>query len=49
LGQSLEVTVRQTALAKCERCWMHREDVASEGARAGLCARCVTALESAGR
>ena len=46
---TLEVTVRQTALAKCERCWMHREDVSLEGACAGLCARCVTALESAGK
>jgi isoleucyl-tRNA synthetase len=45
----LEVAVRQTALAKCERCWTHREDVAVEGARTGLCGRCVTALESAGK
>jgi isoleucyl-tRNA synthetase len=46
---TVEVTVRQTALAKCDRCWMHREDVAPDGARAGLCARCVAALESAGK
>jgi isoleucyl-tRNA synthetase len=48
-GTVFEVTVRQTALAKCERCWMHREDVAPQGERAGLCARCVAALESGGR
>ncbi len=45
----LAVTVQPTALVKCERCWMHRKDVVAEGARAGLCGRCVTALESAGR
>jgi isoleucyl-tRNA synthetase len=45
----LSVTVQPTTLVKCERCWMHREDVVAEGTRAGLCARCVTALESAGR
>lgn len=44
----LAVEVRLTALAKCERCWMHRDDVAAEGARAGLCGRCVSALEAAG-
>jgi isoleucyl-tRNA synthetase len=40
---------KRTSLRKCERCWTHRDDVAPEGARAGLCGRCVTALESAGR
>jgi isoleucyl-tRNA synthetase len=45
----LAVTVRPTTLVKCERCWMHREDIAAEGERAGLCARCVTALEKAGK
>jgi len=48
-GTALEVTVCQTALAKCERCWMHREDVAPEGSSAGLCARCVTAMEAGGK
>lgn len=48
-GTAIEVAVRQTALVKCERCWMHREDIAPEGERAGLCARCVTALEAGGK
>jgi len=43
------VEVGVTALAKCERCWTHRPDVAAEGARIGLCAKCVGALEAAGR
>jgi isoleucyl-tRNA synthetase len=45
----LAVTVQPTTRMKCERCWMHREDVVAEGARAGLCGRCVTALEAAGK
>ena len=45
----IAVTVRPTALVRCERCWMHRDDVAAEGARAGLCARCAAALETTGR
>ena len=48
-GRVYDVIVTKTTLAKCERCWTHRDDVALEGARAGLCGRCVTALESAGR
>jgi isoleucyl-tRNA synthetase len=48
-AEELAVTVKLTARVKCERCWMHREDVAPEGSRAGLCARCVTALESTGK
>ena len=45
----LAVTVRPTALVKCERCWMHRDGRRPGGRAAGLCARCVTALESAGK
>ncbi len=48
-GLELEVAVRQTGLAKCERCWMRRADVAAEGERAGLCGRCVAALEATGK
>ena len=44
----LAVTVQPTARVKCERCWMHRDDVAPDGPRAGLCARCVGALAAAG-
>jgi isoleucyl-tRNA synthetase len=48
-GADLAVEVRATTLAKCERCWTFRADVAPEGARAGLCAKCVSALEATGR
>ena len=44
-----DVGVMRTANRKCDRCWTHRPDVTAEGARAGLCARCVTALQAAGR
>jgi isoleucyl-tRNA synthetase len=48
-GEGLAVEVGVTALAKCERCWTHRADVAADGPRAGLCGKCTGALESAGR
>jgi isoleucyl-tRNA synthetase len=48
-GQALEIGVRQSALPKCQRCWTYRADVAGEGARAGLCARCTDVLERTGR
>jgi isoleucyl-tRNA synthetase len=43
------VQVSRTAFPRCERCWTHRPDVAADGASAGLCGRCVTALAAAGR
>ena len=45
----LAVAARRTSLTRCERCWTHRADVATEGARAGLCGRCVGVLEASGR
>jgi isoleucyl-tRNA synthetase len=48
-GEEIGVTVRTTALAKCERCWTHRDDVAADGARAGLCGRCTEVLEKSGK
>jgi len=38
------VSVEKTAFTKCDRCWTYRDDVQSEGERAVLCSRCVTAL-----
>ncbi len=43
-GQEVVVEVRRTALAKCERCWMYREDVAPNGEHE-LCSRCSEALK----
>ncbi len=38
------VGVKQTARAKCDRCWMFRSDVGHDDAQPGLCARCTGAL-----
>ena len=42
-GQEVAVEVTRTTLAKCERCWMYRDDVATSGEHQ-LCSRCTTAL-----
>ncbi len=42
--EALDVQVGRTSWSRCERCWMHREDVAAAGEHAGLCGRCVAAL-----
>ena len=42
-SHELTVEVGKTALAKCERCWTHRPDVAG-----GLCGRCLAALATRG-
>jgi isoleucyl-tRNA synthetase len=44
----LAIDVRRTSYSKCERCWTYREDVARDGARTGLCARCAAVLDAAG-
>jgi isoleucyl-tRNA synthetase len=43
-GQAVEVAVRRTALARCDRCWTYRPDVTQ-----GLCSRCTSVLAAAGR
>jgi isoleucyl-tRNA synthetase len=48
-GAGLEVSVTPARLARCERCWTYRADVATEGAHAGLCERCVGVLSATGR
>ncbi|HTK30345.1 MAG TPA: isoleucine--tRNA ligase [Candidatus Saccharimonadaceae bacterium] len=47
-GQAFEVEVAKTTFPKCERCWMHRRDVAAEGPTAGLCGRCAGVLAARG-
>ncbi len=42
-GQEVAVEVTRTTLAKCERCWMYRDDVATSGEHQ-LCSRCTTAI-----
>jgi len=48
-GQDPQVTVERTRYARCERCWTYRADVATDGASAGLCARCVAVLATTGK
>ncbi len=48
-GSETRVEAVKTSLAKCDRCWTYRADVAGDGDRAGLCSRCVEALAAAGR
>jgi isoleucyl-tRNA synthetase len=45
-GAEPRVTVKRTALARCERCWTYRADVRGSAA---LCARCEAALAATGR
>ncbi|HTR96545.1 MAG TPA: isoleucine--tRNA ligase [Candidatus Acidoferrales bacterium] len=47
-GAAVHVEVSRTGSPKCERCWTYRPDVAVDGERRGLCARCVAALEARG-
>ena len=44
-GPELEVVVRRAEGEKCARCWRIVPSVSSETASAGLCDRCVNALE----
>ena len=48
-GEEISVAVERTQYLKCERCWAHRADIASEGPHAGLCGRCLAAIGAAGR
>ncbi len=43
-GPALEVKVKKTGHAKCERCWTYRPGVAQDGPERGLCPRCVAVL-----
>jgi len=47
-GGEPRVTVAPTALPRCERCWTYRPDVAVDGPRAGLCARCDSVVTAGG-
>jgi isoleucyl-tRNA synthetase len=47
-GSEMAVAVTPSSHAKCERCWHYREDVGSNAAHPGLCARCDSNLHGAG-
>lgn len=44
----LQVMVKKSAKAKCERCWHHREDVGVNADFAGICQRCVLNIAGEG-
>jgi len=48
-GDTIEVALRKTTMARCDRCWTHRADVRPAADGANLCGRCVAALEAAAR
>ena len=43
--KKLSVTVERATGTKCERCWRYVAEVSAEPDRAGLCSRCVEALD----
>jgi isoleucyl-tRNA synthetase len=47
-GDALDITVKPSIHAKCERCWHYRPDVGAESAHPTLCARCVANLYGSG-
>ncbi len=47
-GSALEVIVKASSDAKCERCWHYRADVGSNPAHPTLCGRCDSNLHGAG-
>lgn len=42
------VGVEKSSYQKCERCWHRREEVGTDAAHPGLCARCITNIEQSG-
>ena len=47
-GSALQVSVKPSSDAKCERCWHYRADVGSDAAHPTLCGRCTSNLYGAG-
>ena len=47
-GSALQVSVKPSSDAKCERCWHYRSDVGHDAAHPTLCGRCTSNLYGAG-
>ena len=47
-GSALQISVKASSDAKCERCWHYRSDVGHDAAHATLCGRCTSNLYGAG-
>jgi len=43
-GDAVAIAVAPSAHAKCERCWHYRQDVGTDPAHPGICARCAATL-----
>jgi isoleucyl-tRNA synthetase len=44
----LQVAVKKSGHAKCERCWHHRADVGANAAHSSICLRCVENVDGVG-
>jgi len=47
-GDALQISVKASSDAKCERCWHYRADVGHDAAHPTLCGRCTSNLYGAG-
>jgi len=47
-GSALQISVKASSDAKCERCWHYRADVGHDTAHPTLCGRCTSNLYGAG-
>ena len=47
-GSALQISVKPSSDAKCERCWHYRSDVGQDAAHPTLCGRCTSNLYGAG-
>ncbi|HRL97968.1 MAG TPA: isoleucine--tRNA ligase, partial [Acidovorax sp.] len=47
-GSALQISVRASSYAKCERCWHYRSDVGQDAAHPTLCGRCTSNLHGDG-
>ena len=47
-GSDLQISVRSSSDAKCERCWHYRSDVGQDAAHPTLCGRCTSNLHGDG-
>jgi len=47
-GSALQISVKPSLNAKCERCWHYRSDVGQDAAHPSLCGRCTSNLYGSG-
>ena len=47
-GSALQISVKPSSDAKCERCWHYRSDVGSDAAHPTICGRCTSNLHGDG-